>query len=212
MIVVNYSSSQYYRAQDRLVKSIGHNHSSYLSVVSPFPFRDLPLGCPAHSESPYEFKVHCINKVKDIDPIVLWADSSMYCVGDLSKIEDIIKNDGFFGQEAGHYVGDWCNDHTRAYFNLTEEENKIPMFSAGLLGLNMHDPLAQEFMDQWEASAKAGCFKGDWSNHRHDMTCASIIAHRLRFKLQRGGSTMAYIGPGYSTPEPGVVFYCQGMI
>lgn len=204
MIVVNYSSSEYRRPQNRLIASLG-DHQMLM-------FSDLPPGSPSHQESPYEFKIHAIRKAMEIDPIVLWADSSMYLKGNLYNIEEVIKSDGFFSQEAGHYVGDWCNDHTRKYFGLTEDEDKIPMFSAGLLGLNMQMGIARDFLIQWEASAKAGCFKGDWKDHRHDMTCASIIAHRLGLKLQRGGSYMAYVGSGYSTPEPGVVFLCQGML
>jgi len=31
-------------------------------------------------------------------------------------------------------------------------------------------------------------------------------------KYQRGGKHMAYIGDGYPHPEPGVVFYLQGIV
>ncbi len=175
-------------------------------------FTELPPGSPSHQESPYEFKIHAIRKAMEIDPIVLWADSSMYLKGNIKVISDLIETDGYYMEEAGHYAGDWCNLHSRAYFDLKEFENKTPMFSAGLLGLNRNSEVAMKFLDQWEAAAKAGCFRGDWKDHRHDMTCGSIIAHRLGMKYQRGGSHMAYIGPGYSTPEPGVVFYCQGIL
>lgn len=203
MIVVNYSSAEYRRPQNRLMNSLG-DHPRLM-------FTELPPGSPSHQDSPYEFKIHAIRKAMEVDPIVLWVDSSMYLKGDLSKIKEIIKSDGFFGQEAGHYVGDWCNAHTRTYFNLLDRELKIPMFSAGLLGLDRDNPKAVEFLDRWEASAKMGCFRGDWADHRHDMTCASILYHRIGFKLQRGGSMMAYLGPGYNTPEEGVIFLCQGM-
>lgn len=85
------------------------------------------------------------------------------------------------------------------------------MFSAGLLGLDKNNPLAMEFFTQWKASAKAGCFKGNYETHRHDMTCASIIAQRLGMKYQRGGEHMSYIGSGYTEPEEGTVFYLQGL-
>jgi hypothetical protein len=209
MIVVNFSTQHYLNGQKRLSKSInGHKQlmlNSYEAISS-----------PTHSESPYEFKIHAIEKAFQFDDVVLYCDASMYAIGDLTKIENIIKEDGFFGQEAGHWVGDWTNDFTRDYFKLTEEEAKVPggmcMFSAGLLGLNIKNIKANDFFTQWKASAKAGCFKGDWKDHRHDMTCASIIAQRMGFKFQRGGSLMAYLGPGYSRPEPGVVVLCQGML
>lgn len=85
------------------------------------------------------------------------------------------------------------------------------MFSAGLLGLDKNSPIAIEFFNQWKASALAGCFRGNWSDHRHDMTAGSIIAQRLGMKYQRGGEHMSYVGPGYSQPELGSVFWLQGM-
>lgn len=209
MIIVNFSTPQYSKGQQRLSVSLNGHKKLMLDDYT-------VIGSPTHIESPYEFKIHSIEAAAKFDPIVLYCDASMYVVGDLDKIEEIIKQDGFFGQEAGHWVGDWTNQFTRDYFKLTDEEAKVPggmcMFSAGLLGLDLSNPKAIDFLTQWKASAEAGCFRGDWSNHRHDMSCASIIAQRMGFKFQRGGSLMSYIGPGYGTPEPGVVVYCQGII
>lgn len=209
MIVVNLSTDAYRRPQHRLKQSLEGHKTLMFSKYD-------EVGSPTHQESPYEFKLHAIEKAFEQDDIVLWADSSMYLRGDLSKIEEIIKRDGFFGEEAGHWVGRWTNEHTRNYFTLTEDEANqgeggIFMFSAGLLGLNLKNERAFEFFNQWKLSAKAGCFSGSWEDHRHDMTCASIIASRLGFKYQTGGTHLAYIGPGYSTPKNSVVFYCQGM-
>ena len=203
MIIVNFSTRIYKLGQDRLSKSLNGYNQLMLDSYQ-------VIGSPTHQESPYEFKLHSIEKAFEIDPIVLYCDASMYAVGDLKKIETIITEDGFFGQEAGHYVDDWCNNHTRKYFNLTEKG--FTMFSAGLLGLNKNNETAMQFFNEWKASANAGCFKGDWSNHRHDMTCASIIAQRMGLKYQRGGSHMAYVGPGYGKPEAGVTILCQGII
>jgi len=196
------------RGQRRLSESLnGHKQLMLSDYVS--------LGSPDHSESPYQFKIHAIEAAFEFDPVVLWVDASMWLVGDLLKIEALILRDGYFMSEAGHWVGSWTNPHTRDYFKLTKEESKVPggmfMFSAGLLGLDKNNPLAMEFFTQWKASALAGCFRGDWANHRHDMTCASIIASRLGMRYHRGGEFMSYIGPGYNKPEPGSVFWLQGI-
>lgn len=207
MIVVNFSTKEYLTGQRRLQASL-NGHKCLM-------FRNYLDGCPTHVESPYEFKVFAIEKAFAVDDIVLWVDASMYLVGDLSKIERIIKTEGHFFSEAGHWVGSWTNQFTRNYFKLTEEEAKVPggycMFSAGLLGLDKNNPRSMEFFRQWKAAAKAGCFKGDWSDHRHDMAVASIIANRLGMRYQRGGEHMSYIGPGYSAPENGSVFWLQGI-
>lgn len=205
MIVVNFATKEYSRGQQRLKNSL--NGAKYLMFDS-----YEAIGSPTHQESPYEFKVHAIRTAMQHDPIVLWCDASMWRVGDLSVIENIIKTDGYFMEAAGHYVKDWCNQNARNYFNIQTSEHGFTMFSAGLLGLNFDNRDARFWFSLWEDAAKAGCFRGDWSNHRHDMTCGSIIAQRMGFKYQRGGSHLAYIGQGYSQPEPGVVFHLQGMV
>lgn len=202
MIIVNFSTAEYRRPQQRLERSL----NGYPHVM----IRDYQNGWPTHQQSPYEFKIHAIKYAMKMDPIVLWCDASLWRVGDLSIIENIIKTEGFFGEESGHYCYDWANDHCRQYHKLTKEEGLI-MYSAGMTGINGNDPKAMEFMRQWEASAKAGCFRGDYSNHRHDMVNASIIAQRLGLKFQRGGTYLSYIGSGYSPPSSTSIFYLQGL-
>lgn len=208
MMIVNFATDGFKRGQARLMKSIdgkcrGVFYDSYTHIKS-----------PSHQKSPYEFKVHALKRAMKDHPnetIFLWCDASLFRVGDLSKIETIIERDGYFMEEAGHYVKDWCNAHARKYFNFTDAENHFTMFSAGLLGLHRNSPLSMDFFHQWAASAAAGCFIGSWKDHRHDMTCASIIAQRLNMTYQRGGSHMAYLGPGFQEPAPGVVFHLQGI-
>ena len=206
MIVVNFATEQYKRPQQRLAASLFNKGAKALIFDK---YEDI--GSPTHQQSPYEFKIHAIRKGFDVDDIVLWVDSSMYLKGNLELIEEIIKRDGYFFEESGHYVDSWCNAHTRKYFNLAEG-NGYTMFSAGLTGLNLKSEMAMEFLYKWEQSAKAGCFRGSWNDHRHDMTCASIIASRLGMKYQRGGTHLSYVGPGYAQPGPDTVFLCQGMI
>lgn len=208
MIIVNFSTPNYARGQQRLRQSLkGHKMLMFDNYTA--------INSPTHQDSPYQFKIHAIEAGFEFDDIVLWVDSSMFLVGDLSIIENIIKEDGYFMSEAGHWVGSWTNQFTRKYFNLTDEESRVPggqfMFSAGLLGLNRKSDIAMEFFRQWKSAALAGCFRGSWSDHRHDMTCGSIIAQRLGMRYQRGGQHMSYLGPGYSAPEKDSVFHLQGL-
>lgn len=208
MIITNFATKEYFKAQERLVKSLNGHKTLF--------FTDYQPGWPTHQQSPYEFKLHAIEKAFQKDDIVLWVDSSMYLVGDISKIEKIISEDGYFFSEAGHYVGRWCNEHTRKYFGLTPEELRqgpggITMFSAGLVGFSKRSLEATFFLNAWQAAADAGCFRGNVVDHRHDQTAGSIIATRTGMKYQRGGEHMSYIGPGYAAPEPGSVFHLQGL-
>lgn len=204
MIVVNFSTKEYKVGQRRLMASL-NGHKMLM-----FNYYEV-IGSPSHKDSPYEFKIHAIEKALQLDDIILYCDASLWRVGDLSKIENIIKTDGYLLEEAGHYVDRWCNAHTREYFKLQPHEHNFTMFSAGFVGLNKKSEIAMLFLKQWKESALAGCFRGDWSDHRHDMTCGSIIAQRLGMKYQRGGSNLAYIGEGYTAPESGVTFYLQGI-
>jgi hypothetical protein len=140
----------------------------------------------------------------------------MWLVGDIRKVENHIKNDGYFMEEAGAWVGTWTNQFTRDYFNLTEEEGKVPggmfMFSAGFLGLNKQSPVAMEWFRRWKQSAIDGCFKGSWEDHRHDMTCGSIIAQRMGLKFHPGGTHLAYIGPEFPKPPDDIVFKLKGTL
>jgi hypothetical protein len=208
MIIVNFATGHYLKGQQRLANSL--NGYKKLMLTG-YP----TINSPTHEQSPYEFKINSIESAWNHDPVVLWVDASMWRVGDLSKIEDLIIKDGYFMTESGHWTGQWTNQFTKNYFKTTDEEMKVPggmfMFSAGLIGLNRDSTVAVEFLRQWKESAKAGCFKGDWKDHRHDMSCGSIIAQRLGMKYQRGGEFMSYIGPGYSQPEVGSVFYLQGI-
>lgn len=207
MICVNFATEGFFKGQQRLSNSLTCPKLMFSNYQQ--------IGSPTHRESPYEFKLYAIEKAWEKDNIALWADASFYQVGNIRKIEKIIQDDGYFMSEAGHWVGSWTNKFTRNYFKLTDEEAKVPggmfMFSAGLIGLNKQSPIAMEFFNQWKASAKAGCFRGNYEEHRHDQSAGSIIAQRMGLKYQRGGEHMSYIGSGYSVPEPDSVFHLQGI-
>lgn len=209
MIIVNFSTKEYRRGQQRLSNSLNGYKQLMLNDY-------ISIGSPSHSESPYEFKCWSIEEALKLDDIALWCDSSLWRVGDLSVIENIIKQDGYMFTESGHYVSQWVNDYQKDYFKLTDEELRqdskgMIMFSAGFIGFDKNSPIAMEFLKQWKQAAKDGCFKGDWATTRHDQAIGSIIAQRLQMKYQRGGYLMSYIGPGYSKPEPTSIFFLQGI-
>jgi hypothetical protein len=209
MIVVNFATGSYIKGQRRLQVSLNGWRNLMLTDYT-------TINSPSHTESPYQFKIHAIEAAFQFDNQVLWCDSSLWRVGDLSVIEEIINQDGYMFTEAGHYVGRWVNDFQKKYFNLTDEELKqgpggMTMFSAGFVGLDKRNPVAMEFLRGWKQAALDGAFKGDWNTTRHDQSIGSIIAQRGGMKYQRGGKYLAYVGPGYSEPEPGVIFKLQGI-
>ena len=65
----------------------------------------------------------------------------------------------------------------------------------GIMGINFATELGREFFAQLKGAMHAGAFHGSWTHnpeegsgdryrgHRHDQSCASLIAHRLGMKM-----------------------------
>lgn len=152
------------------------------------------VGAPLHHVNPYAFKLFAIaNVLAEGYDQILWLDSSVYAIKNVQPIFDIIEQKGYFMQQSGALLDRWCNDYCRQTFELSHDESKnMSMYSAGFTGLNFNNDKAANFFFSWSYAMMQGCFKGDWSNHRHDMTCASIIANRLGFTFERGDMYVQY--------------------
>jgi hypothetical protein len=174
---------------------------------------ELP-SVPSHNENPYAFKVFAIEHCKKLGyEQILWLDASMVPVQNLDPLWAHIDEVGYFMEHSGHALGSWCNDHTLLASGLTREEAmKIPMFSAGFLGLDFTNDKARNFFDLWTFMMEQGLFKGSWSDHRHDMSCGSIIAHNLAMtNWTEAGKFFAYIGPGYAPLKETAIFHLLGL-
>lgn len=172
------------------------------------------VGAPLHGDNPYAFKIYAIEKVREMGYTqILWLDSSCYAVAPVQPVFDVIEQQGYIMQEAGHYVGDWCNDFTLEYFGLNRDEaKKMLMYgNAGFLGLNFNSHKAESFFEAWEESMLAGCFIGSWDNHRHDMTCGSIIANRIGMHYKKGDEWLQYGGIYDKPANDTIIFKAQGI-
>lgn len=173
------------------------------------------VGAPPHSENPYAFKVYAMRKLRDMGyEQVFWFDASIVAVKDLSPLWERLAKNGVFMEEAGHWAGTWCNEQTLKYFQITRDQAmKIPMFAAGYIGIDFRTTIGQEFFAHWNEAMLNGCFKGSWQDHRHDMTCASIIAHKLGIThlYGKGGEFFSYVGQGYQAPSPTSVCHLIGL-
>lgn len=172
--VINLSTEKYWAGQDRLVASIGQ-----YEVLA---FRtEAQVGAPPHSENNYAFKVYSFIKAYELGyRQILWLDASMRAIKDITPIFDIIDKDGYFFQDSGWTNERWTNKAAKEYFGHA----KGRMLSGGVLGLDLTNPLAYKFFDLWSQAMRCGVFNGDWSDFRHDQSCASLIAYDLGMKLQ----------------------------
>lgn len=209
--IINFSSRNgwYVRGQQRLKDSLMNNRfDGDIYLIND----ETVIGSPLHSEIPYAFKPFALDflRQKGYD-VVLWLDSSVYAIRELTSLWEWIYNYNTFMEVSGHWLSQWCNDRALKNMGITREQASIiPMYSAGLTGLNLVNSDANKFLDEWLYYAKDGeTFCGDWEDHRHDMSVASYLAYKYKFKLSDGGNFMAYIGEGYSKPKESVVFYLQ---
>lgn len=173
------------------------------------------VGAPLHSEQPYHFKVYAFHKAKELGyESVLWLDTSVYAVGNVDRLFDTIEDQGFIFQNSGHILDNWCNEKTLNYFRITHEEAvKIPMIgNAGFLGINLSLSIGKEFLSKWTGAMNHGMFNGDWSNHRHDMSCSSAIVHEMGlFKLAyRGDQVLQYGGIFDKVINDTIILKAQG--
>ena len=207
--IVNLSTDRYTKGRERLYNSLVGKFDGHVQIFT----NEAEIGSPTHDENPYAFKLYAIDKMRSLGYTqILWLDASAYAVKNVQPIFDYIDKYGYFMEVAGHWSGSWCNQHTLNYFGITREDAMtMPMYSAGFTGLDFNNQTAIEFFDKWKSSMNAGCFKGSWADHRHDMTCASIIANQMDLvkNWSGGGNFFAYIGEAYSTPKESVIFYVE---
>lgn len=171
------------------------------------------LGAPLHQDDPYGFKVAAWEwALKEGYDLGLWVDASVFASAAVDPVFDHIRAHGYVMEEAGHFAGSWCNQHALDYFGITREKaSQIMMYgNAGFLGLDLRETLSHQFIQNWRAALDAGAFRGSWQDHRHDMTCGSIIAHRLGMKPIQP-KYLAYVGEPFGTPPETAVFHAQGM-
>lgn len=176
---------------------------SAFSLHSPdakrFIYTDWPPGCPPHLERPYAFKAYAINDVllKHKPRYILWADSSVVAIRNLSPLWELIARQGYwFSDNYTNNCGSWTCDSALEPLGITREESfNIPQIAATSFGLDMESKKGKIFFDEYFRLAQGNAFCGPWVNdgnsdprvvgHRHDQSAASVIVWRNNLKMTR---------------------------
>jgi hypothetical protein len=215
------ANKAYKNGHARLIGACQKHFSGKLILINDYN----KIGSPSHEQNPYAFKIYCIEYAYSLGyDTVLYLDSSLYPIKNCDAVFDYIEANGHLMQEAGHWWRTWTNNAAKEYFKPTDEElEKQTLYSAGFTGLSFKNERSVQFFNQWKQSMLDGIFKGVWQKkhrasdftncpgaegHRHDMTCASIIATRLGMKFETD-LYMAYIGGGYVPAPEFTYFYCH---
>jgi len=204
--IVNYASRNawYPEGQNRLklsLERVGFDGDVLL-------FDDSLLGCSRHSDTPYGFKPYVLLEAKKRGyDLVLWVDASFWAIQPLSNLFFHIQNYGSALQSCSYPVGMWSSDTSLEQLRMGREEAfSLPMFSGGLIGLNLTIESRIQFLDEFYFySCDGKSFHGDWKNdslqvskdsrvrgHRHDMVVGSILANRLGLTIQPNNTFFSY--------------------
>ena len=220
--VINFASGNWYpTGQDRLAASI-EAHGNGIPLL---PFSNAAeLGCPPHEQVPYAFKAYAFKRAMELGyELILWCDAAVWAIQPIQPVFDYLAEHShlfFVNSNIGRFVSDAC----LRGFNLSRDAAMtMPELTGCCMGLNMTTPLAQEFFRQYMDKANDGfSFIGSWNNdqhqvsddprcagHRHDQSCASIIACNLGMTYLVPHETFfSYWAP---TVKDTVVFVNRGM-
>lgn len=200
----------YRKGMERLYDSLRR----YSTVDLLFFKSEAEVGAPSHLSNPYAFKVHAFQEARSrgYDQI-LWLDASVYAVATVDPIFEHLTYYGHVMQDAGHLVGEWCNDRTLEYWGLKREQANVwKMYgNAGMLGLDFNDPWANAFFRLWKQSMLDGQFIGSWDDHRHDMVNGSIAANLLKMYYFPGDQLLQYAAPEDPILNDSIIFKAQGL-
>ncbi len=202
-------SERYYKQIDRLEQSLkGRFIGNFLGFKG-----EESVHAPAHLINNYAFKLFAIAQAKKQGyKKVFWVDSSNYAIKNIEPIFDYLNEHGIFLEDSGHPVGAWSNDECLDYYKVTREQAmKMPMLSSGFIGLDFENKVSKEFFARWMEAMCMGLFNGSWDNHRHDQTCASLIAYQMGIKLSQNCTYFAHVGEKYEPPKETAVFHLQGL-
>lgn len=201
----------YYKALDRLEQSLKD-----VGFTGTFiGYRDeASIGAPLHIDNPYAFKIFCFAKARvNGFKKIIYVDSAVWAIKNPDVLFELLEDNGYLMQEAGHFVRDWCNEETAKHYGLTEKEKtEMLMYgNAGFLGLNFGYAIAEQFFFSWNIGMMQGFFKGSWENHRHDMTVGSILANRMGMKYIKGDMILQYGNENTPLNNDSIIFKASGL-
>ena len=193
---VSFSTDSYIKVEQGFSRSI-QKIQPELPIFSLHDFKII--GSPTHKEDPYAFKIYAIEYVRNQGyDIVIWCDSPTRLVKRIDDWIPEIAKVGVYLQKDGWSCGQWANDNALQWFGKTRDEAmNISSIYACIMAFDFRHPITNQFITIWKDCCKAGLFRGKWNNkektesqderclgHRHDQTCAELIANRLGIEPQ----------------------------
>jgi len=197
--VVNVATGRYVQGQNRLRHLLvdGPDPTQFLSWNDP-----AAIGAPSHQDVPYAFKAYALKEAARLGhTALLWADACIVPHAQLSRIWDYATEHGAWFSRNGWTNSEWTAKAALEPLGVTEEENaRIPHVVATAFALDLNHPTGRAFLDEYfRLASETRAFCGPWTGgvgvqHRHDQSCASVIAWRLGIPLTDPPDYFAYKG------------------
>lgn len=218
-VILNVAKGRWFPAgQDRLIESLDPAWGEQMMWRN-----SLPSDSPSHHESQYAFKVYAFREAQRLGyGMALWLDASVWAIRDIQPMWDHIEEHGHLFVEDGNRVGHFCTDDALDIMGVTRDEAMDMLIPVGAcIGLRFDHPDASAFLDAWHWYAEAGAFRGPWHNHdgeasadprcrghRHDISVAGVILHRLGIPMLKPPT---YYATWSESPAESVCVVARGM-
>lgn len=205
-VVTNLSTKKYWKGQDRLKNTLRTNSPSVKSIM--FMDEEDVLAKP-HAVSMYGFKPKSFFKLFNMGyTSILWLDASMYVLKDLTPIFEHIEKHGYFWQDSGWSNERWTTEKAKAYFG----RNHGTMISSGVLGLDLTNPIALNFLNEWQKASNDGMFNGSHENYRHDQSAASLIIQYMGLEITENNTFWQYGKPEEKPLHENILIVANGIV
>lgn len=205
----------YPRGINRLRRSlIHHGFAGEILTWTDFPNDRYDKSCP------YTIKAAAFDSAIEAGfTHILWCDASFWAINYVEPLFDIINHDGYYLLQSGYNAAQSCSDSCLNYFNVSRDEAElIPDSATGAIGINLSNPIAKQFIDDFRKAALDRVFHGSRHHagqsadprflfHRQDQSAATIIAHKLGMKLHSFGEHVDY----YPVKNDKCIFAIKGM-
>lgn len=173
--VVNVATGPHYiKGQERLQKSVTKHNKGVCNLG----WTDiLPDGCPDHAARPYAFKAYALKWAADQGvKRLLWADSSILCLGSLEPIWEHCAQHGVWMSRNGYTNYEWTADSAypalfQAIVNAEDlscarKVNRgIEHVVATAMGIDLEHRDGRQFLKEYyRLASQTTAFVGPWTN------------------------------------------------
>jgi hypothetical protein len=185
--IINVSIGQIYiKKQKDLADSLKGRFDGNVLLWTEFPNKN-------YSDSVYNCKAAAFEEaIRQGYTQILWVDSPVVALQDVSPIFERITKDGYLTLENfGYNCAQTCSDDSLNYFALTRDQaEKHPEYASGIIGINTESQKGRALIRGFIEACKAGVAEGSryhdgQSNdprflfHRQDQSVLSLVAAKL---------------------------------